>query len=207
VLDDGSFLSRIDELVVRVIDADLTIATDVETRTTRYRLITTLLDPDQARAADLIELYHRRWEIETAYCELKSSILGGRVLRGRYPAAIEQQVWALLTCYQAIRTAMIDAIIDRPDIAADRLSFSIAHATARDELVRAADTPTTDTSTDLVGAIGTAVLAQVMPDKRVRTGPRAIKRALSKHRAKGHIERCTRPATLTVRLLTNTTIP
>ncbi|WP_423185013.1 hypothetical protein [Arthrobacter sp. NyZ413] len=40
-----------------------------------------------------MSLYHEGWEIETAYCELKSRILGGRVLRGRHPAAVIQEVW------------------------------------------------------------------------------------------------------------------
>jgi len=40
----------------------------------------------------LLTLYHERWEIETAYCELTSRILGGRVLRGRHPGAVIQQM-------------------------------------------------------------------------------------------------------------------
>jgi len=44
-------------------------------------------------------------EIETAYLELKSSILGGRVLRARTPTGIEQEIYALLVVYQLLRTA------------------------------------------------------------------------------------------------------
>ena len=54
-------------------------------RTGVYRLVTTLLDPHRYPAVELIRLYHERWEIETAYLELKSTILGGRVLRARTP--------------------------------------------------------------------------------------------------------------------------
>jgi hypothetical protein len=60
------------------------------------RLITTLLDPQHHPAADLIRLYHERWEIETAYLELKSSSLGDSVLRARTPAGVDQEVHALL---------------------------------------------------------------------------------------------------------------
>ncbi|MET9959583.1 transposase [Streptomyces sp. NPDC006326] len=35
--------------------------------------------------AELVRLYHERWEIETVYAELKSTILGGHVLRARTP--------------------------------------------------------------------------------------------------------------------------
>ena len=38
-------------------------------------------------AKEIIGLYHERWEIETAFFELKSTILGGRVLRARTPEA------------------------------------------------------------------------------------------------------------------------
>lgn len=47
----------------------------------------------------MVRLYRQRWEIETAYNELKSTILGGRVLRGRHPAAIYQETWALPAAY------------------------------------------------------------------------------------------------------------
>lgn len=83
VLGDGSYLSHAGGLTVRVIDAELALTTDAGTCTGNYRLVTTLLDPSEAPDEQLLSLYHQRWQIETAYCELKSTILGGRVLRGR----------------------------------------------------------------------------------------------------------------------------
>ena len=62
----------------------------------------------------MIRLYHERWEIETAYLGLKSSILGGRVLRSRTPEGIDQEIHALLIVYQLLRTAMVDATDSRP---------------------------------------------------------------------------------------------
>ncbi|MET3206843.1 IS4 transposase [Arthrobacter sp. UYEF6] len=88
LLPDGSYLSNAAGLPIRVIDAVLTSTTEAKTLTAEYRLVTTLLDPRQAPALGLMSLYHERWEIETAYCELKSRILGGRVLRGRHPGAV-----------------------------------------------------------------------------------------------------------------------
>jgi hypothetical protein len=49
----------------RVIEAQITIATSAGRRTGIYRLATTLLDHRDCPAADLIMLYHQRWEIET----------------------------------------------------------------------------------------------------------------------------------------------
>ncbi|MCO4251894.1 IS4 family transposase [Pseudarthrobacter raffinosi] len=201
-LRDGSFLSVAAGVRVRVIDAAVTITTEASTRTGEYRLITTLLNPAEAPAKQLMGLYHERWEIETAYCELKSTILGGRVLRSRYPTGVEQEVWALLTVYQVLRTAMADALLDTPDIDPDRASFTTALRTARDQVIQAAGIIAA-TTVDLVGCIGAALRADLMPDRRTRTRPRVIKRAISKYRAKGRaIDRRTYPATLTTRILT-----
>nr|WP_245828607.1 transposase [Micromonospora avicenniae] len=92
--------------------------------TSGYRLITTLLDPRRRPAADLVRLYHQRWEIETAYLELKPAILGGRILRTRTPDGVDQEVHALLIVYHRLRTAMVDATDSRPDLAPDRASFT-----------------------------------------------------------------------------------
>jgi hypothetical protein len=201
-LHDGSYLSNAAGVPVRVIDAEVTITTEAATRTGEYRLITTLLDPDEAPAKQLVRLYHEWWEIETAYCELKSTILGGRVLRSRYPAGVEQEVWALLTVYQVLRTAMTDAILDRPDIDPDRVSFTSALLAARDQIIHAAGI-IAQTTIDLVGRIGAAVLSDLMPARRTRSRPRVIKRAISKYRAKARdIDRRTYPATLHTKILT-----
>jgi len=81
-----------------VIDAEITIATRAGRASGSYRLATTLTDARSWPATALVTLYHQRWEIETAYLELKSSILGGRVLRARTPAGVDQEVHALLVC-------------------------------------------------------------------------------------------------------------
>lgn len=188
-LPDGTFLSRVGEVTVRVIEARITLTTaDPGKRPATqetYRLITSLLDPDEASATGLVRLYHERWEIETSYCELKSTVLGGRVLRGRHPAAITQETWALLIAYQALRTAMSDAVLHRPDIDPDRTAFTIALNTAREQIIRAAGT-ISGTRIDLVGRIGAAILHNLLPARRNRTRPRVKKRAInSKYRAIG----------------------
>lgn len=189
-LPDGTFLSRVGEVTVRVIEAHITLApadgtSERPAAQGAYRLVTSLLDPDEASATDLVRLYHERWEIETGYYELKSTILGGRVLRGRHPAAVAQETWALLVAYQVLRTAMSDAVLHRPDIDPDRAAFTIALNTARDQVIRAAGI-IAHTRVDLVGRIGAAILDGLLPARRNRTRPRVKKRAISsKYRAVG----------------------
>ncbi|MGW2253770.1 IS4 family transposase [Kitasatospora sp. NPDC001660] len=199
---DGSFLARLGALTVRVIDAEISIITSQGARTGHYRLLTTLTDASAHPARELVRLYHERWEIETAYAELKSTILGGRVLRARTPAGVEQEVWALLVAYQALRTVMTDATDSIAGTDPDRAGFTVALSAARDQLVLAAGI-IADTVIDLVGVIGRHVLAQLLPRRRVRTKDRIVKRAISKYNARGPaIDRATYKATISINMLT-----
>jgi hypothetical protein len=199
---DGSYLSCLGSLAVRVIDAEIIIATSAGRRTGSYRLVTTITDHRRYPATDLITLYHQRWEIETTYLEMKSTILGGRVLRARTPTGVEQELYALLVTYQLLRTAMTDATNSTLHLDPDRASFTIALHAARDQVVQAAGV-IADTVIDLVGAVGRLVLANLLPDRRVRTKPRIVKRAISKYNARGpNIDRTTYKATINISILT-----
>jgi len=198
---DGSWLSTIATTRVRVIDAQIAITTTTGTRTGGYRLITTLLDPHRYPADELIKLYHQRWEIETAYLELKSSILDGRVLRARTPDGIDQEVHALLIVYQTLRTAIVDATDTKPGTDPDRASFTTALHTARNQITQAAGI-IADTVIDLVGAIGQAVLTHLLPDRRIRVKTRMIKRSNSKYQARGPtIDRRSYKATINIDII------
>ena len=73
-LADGTFLSRIGALTVRVIEAEVIVTLADGTRYCgRYRLATTLLNPRRYPAPALIRLYHERWvRHEVAWSEWNS---------------------------------------------------------------------------------------------------------------------------------------
>src|SRR6266568_1036947 len=52
----------------------------------------------------------KTWEHEVAYLALRHTLLNGRVLRSGDPAGLEQEIWALLALYQALRRAMVTAV-------------------------------------------------------------------------------------------------
>ncbi|MEU4807203.1 transposase [Actinosynnema sp. NPDC023587] len=174
-------------------------------------MVTTLLDHHHHHPArDLVALYHQRWEIETAYLELKSTVLGGRVLRARTPDGIDQEIHALLITHQALRTdmeALRTAMADAAHhlrIPPDRAGFTVAPHTARDQVVHAAGV-ITGTTVDLVGRISHAVLTHLLPPRRSRTCPRVVKRAISKHRAKGTLDRTNHRTTIHIMITTGLT--
>ena len=142
VLADGSFLStiypgakdrrhRTGGVRVRVVEYRLEGVADAEPL---YRLVTTLLDPGEAPAAELAALYHERWEIEGALAELKTRLRGARVvLRSRTPALVRQEFWGLLLAHFAVRGLMHEAAL-RADEDPDRLSFLHAVRVVRRKL-------------------------------------------------------------------------
>lgn len=180
-LPDGSYLSDLDGLTVRIIEAELTMSGSDGSRVRdSYRLITTLLDHDRYPADALVQLYHERWEIESAYLALRHTLLNGHVLRSGDRPGIEQEIWALLTLYQLLRMAMVTAVETRPGTDPDRASFTTALETARDQLT-AARGVCPDGPADLPGAIGQAVLATLLPDRRPRYSARKVKCATSRY--------------------------
>ncbi|MBA3488117.1 MAG: IS4 family transposase [Longispora sp.] len=199
---DGSYTSVINGVKVRIIECEITISTTAGRQTGIYRLATTLLDPQRFGAFDLVTLYHQRWEIESAYFAIKSTMLHRRVLRSHHPASIAQEIYALLVVYQTLRIAITDATDSVPGTHPDRASFTIAMQTARDQLIQAAGV-IAETVIDLIGAIGRGVLANLMPARRLRVSPRAVKRPLSRYAYKSlRVDRRTYKATLSIDILT-----
>lgn len=184
ILPDGSFLSRIAGLRVRIIDADVHLrAADGTVHTNRYRLITTLLDHRTDPAGQLIRLYHERWEVESAFFALRHTMLTGRVLRSGDQVGVEQELWAQLAAYQLLRMAMVAAAESVPGTDPDRASFTTALETAREELTLARGIVEVG-EVDLVGNIGRAVLAGLLDKRRPRFSVRKVKSPISRYHAR-----------------------
>jgi len=138
-LPDGSYLAqlfassdrkRADGVPVRVVEYELDDPGRVETET-RYRLLTTILDPDKAPAGELAPLYAQRWEFEGALDELKVHQRGPRVvLRSKTPDGVIQEVYGHLCVHYAIRWLMHTvALASGHD--PDRISFTRTLRAAR----------------------------------------------------------------------------
>lgn len=177
-LADGSYLSVIGTVHVRIIDARITVrCADGTVFTGSYRLVTTLTDARRHPAATLVDLYHQRWEHESAYFALRHTIMAGRVLRSGDPVGVRQEMWSRLTVYQVLRIVMVEAAESRPGTDPDRVGFTIAFQTARDQVIQAAGV----TTADRIGVIGRHVLAALLPRRRPRVSTRKVKSPISRY--------------------------
>jgi Insertion element 4 transposase N-terminal/Transposase DDE domain len=141
-LADGSYLSRTypserdrrqqtHSIPVRVIEYRLQGVADAEPI---YRLVTSVLDAQQAPAQELAALYHERWEIETALDELKTHLRGARiVLRSKTADLVRQEFYGLLMAHFAVRALMHEAAL-KANVDPDRLSFLHAVRVVRRKL-------------------------------------------------------------------------
>ena len=147
-LRDGSYLStvyaprpqRSGGVRVRVVEYRLE---GVEESEPLYRLVTSVLDPERAPARELAALYHERWEIETAFDELKTHLRGARmVLRSKTPELVKQEFFGLLLAHYAVRklylhspappaTAPLPALQRRTYTRSDDCMYSRQAATVR----------------------------------------------------------------------------
>ena len=149
VLGDGSYLSTIYDsaadsarrhgTTVRVIEYALRHSpTPTEDS---YRLITTLLNADQAPGLELAALYHERWEIESVFDEFKTHLRGAStVLRSKTPDLVQQELWGLLLAHFAVRQLMAQAAWQQ-QLDPDRLSFMHAVRVIKRKMPQAAAVP------------------------------------------------------------------
>lgn len=124
----NSFCTSADRtpIPVRVIEYTLP---DMPTAAASYRLVTSLLEPERAPAAELAALYHERWEMETAFDELKTHLRGAqRVLRSKTPALVAQEAWGFLLAHFAVRALMHEAALGALPRARDPDTLSFTHA-------------------------------------------------------------------------------
>jgi hypothetical protein len=153
VLADGTWLSRIADpaasrrmrrtgasggdipgIAVRVIEYSVASADGSEISET-FTLVTDILDPGLLTPGQAASAYACRWQLETCFDELETSIRGGAavVLRSKSPPMIRQEIYAMLCCYQAIRT-LISHAADDAGIDPARISFTRARDAVRSRI-------------------------------------------------------------------------
>jgi hypothetical protein len=150
VLPDGSYRSRIADpdasrrlrrrgtapqdipgIAVRVIEYTVESQDGTESSET-FALVTDILGPDLLSMEQAAAAYASRWQLETCFDELETSVRGGAsvVLRSKSPPMIRQEIYAMLCCYQAIRI-LISGAAAEDGIDSRRVSFTVARDAVR----------------------------------------------------------------------------
>jgi len=135
-LSDGSYLAEIrpsdklihkglgqknEKMTVRVVCYNVTFEDGSESEP--IRLITNLLDSEEAPAEELALLYADRWAIETGFDEFKTHLKGSpRILRSQLPTLVLQEFYGFLLAYNLVRKVMADAAL-MGDMPPGELSF------------------------------------------------------------------------------------
>ncbi len=147
-----------------------------------HRLVTTLLDHEAAPAKELACAYHERWEVELVIDEIKTHELFSHRLRSQKPVGVLQELYGLLLAHFAVRALMHEAALVA-EVDPDRLSFThclrvIGSAMAEFALVAEAEWPR------LYDRLLRDLADVRLPERRVRSNPRVVKRKMSNYKLK-----------------------
>jgi hypothetical protein len=138
------------------------------------QLLTSLLDPQAYPARELVELYHKRWEIEIAYDEIKTHTLEREeTIRSRNPDLVLQEIYGLLIAYNLVRVMMARAAISA-GVDPCRMSFRNSLLEIRDFFLLAGSAAP-GTLAKHYRALCEHLVLLVLPVRRRRRHPRAVK--------------------------------
>lgn len=143
-------------------------------RTQRLTLVTTLLDPQQYPAAELVALYLRRWRIELCLRDVKTT-LGLERLRCQSPAMVRKELLAGLIAHNLIRCVMAEAA-QVYEAELERLSFKGAVDALRQYSAVLEQARTNRLKRKLWQDLLRTLACDLVPLRPGRTEPRAVKR-------------------------------
>lgn len=182
-LRDGSYLGLMRDsytrkrILVRVIEYRL-----LNRGQEVFRFATSLLDEKSHPALELIELYHRRWEIEISFDELKNHLWMRRryqpFFRAQTPKGVVQELYGLMMIYFVIRSLMQEAA-QKYDLDPRRLSFNDCVQILKRGVVRM-QAARTETLPMLYEDLLDEMAGTLLPPADHRINPRVVK----KHHAK-----------------------
>jgi len=160
------------------------VSYQIDKRKPKQWLLTSLLDAAQYPHAELVTLYHERWEVELSLDEIKTHQLDRQeTIRSRSVEGVEQELWGILLTYNLVRLEM-QSIADEAGVAPTRISFVTAMRFIRDEWAWCAIANPGSIPAKL-HRMRENILAFVLPPRRSeRRYPRAVKIKMSNYAKK-----------------------
>jgi hypothetical protein len=169
--------------------ADPQLPKTLQVRAVRYQrrgfraqtLLTSLTDGKRYPAAEIAALYHERWELELAFDEIKTHTLEREeTLRSRTPERVYQEVWGLAVGYNLVRLAMTKAAEDA-GVPPQRLSYRHALLLIRGFWLFAGITSAPGLLPRRLEHLRRDLALLVLPERRARCYPRAVKIKMSNY--------------------------
>ena len=150
-----------------------------------HRLLTTLLDPQQAPAKTLCLCYHERWEVEETIDETKNhQRLSQQPLRSQLPSLVLQEGYALLLAHYALSHLRWQAA-ESAGLDPDRISFTATIQVLGEALLHSAFCSPEQTVRLLKRACADLTTpSQLVAKRRLRFNCRVVKRTCTRFRRK-----------------------
>jgi len=146
-------------------------------------LLTSLLDPKRYPAAEIVALYHERWEIELGYNEVKRVMLAREEsTRSKSPRGVAQELWGLGIAYNLVRYEAERVAADA-GVAPTRISF-VAALNFIESALRTWGTESAGRLPERLQRLREDLAHFVLPERRERSYPRAVKIKMSNYARK-----------------------
>jgi hypothetical protein len=146
-----------------------------------HTLLTSLLDPATYPPAEIVELYHERWELEVAFDEVKTHTLEREeALRSRAPERVRQEIWGLAIGYNLVRLE-IARVAARAHVTPQRISYRHALMLIRNFWLTAWLAPPGVLPRRLEALHDELALLILPPRRSQRRFPRAVKIKMSNY--------------------------
>lgn len=167
---------------------DPSLPTTWPMRAIRYRrrgfaeqtLLTSLVDAKRYPAAEIVALYHERWEIELGYNEVKRVMLAREEsTRSKSPRGVAQELWGLALAYNLVRFEA-ERVAAEAGVPPVRISF-VAALTFVENALRSWGADSAGRLPKRLVKLREDIGHFILPDRRERTCPRAVKIKMSNY--------------------------
>lgn len=154
-------------------------------------LLTSMLDPNRFPAAEVIALYHERWEIELGYNEVKRVMLAREeTTRSRSPKGVAQELWGLALAYNLVRFE-VERVADEAGVSPMRISF-LAALRFIESAFRMWGVDSAGRLPERLRHLREDIGHYILPERRQRSYPRAVKLKMSNYDRKRPVKSSSR---------------
>lgn len=178
---------------------DATLPKTWQMRSIRYRrrgfkpqlLLTSLVDAKRYPAAEIVALYHERWEHELGYNEVKRVMLRREEsTRSKSPRGVAQELWGLGIAYNLVRYEA-ERVAAKAGVPPTRISF-VAALNFIESALRTWGTGSAGRLPDRLVRLREDLTHFILPERRERSYPRAVKIKMSNYPRKHPVKSSSR---------------